>query len=338
MALPRSRSYLGIAKETRPAAGSAPTSVAATDFIPFTTLNPVDQIKYLDDKGIRGSMTEEYGVIQGNRWSEIDFAGDVFPDTIGYVLGGILGDVATSGTVGAYTHVMSLLNSQATNGQPVTWTLSDYYSGGSATTRRFAGCQFGSCDLKFSADALLTYTAKATGYPSATSANPTPSFSTVPPVPSWSGAVSIGGSSTAILADGNVNITRPISPIWTVDGNQNPYQLFCGPLTVSGSLKLVYESDTASGLTAYLTNSQPSLDIVFASSVIQNPTITAATSLTLHMTQAAFTLAKVDRSKDYIEMDITYKAIANTSDVGVSSGFSPIKVTLLNAKASGTYA
>ena len=174
MALPRSRSYLGIAKETRPTPGSAPTAVAATDFIPFTSITPVDNINYLDDLGMRGSMVAEYDVIQGTIHSEFEFAGDVFADTIGYVVGGVLGDVATVGASAPYTHTISTLNSQATNGQPVTWTLSDYYSLGSASTRQYAGSQFESVDFKFSAEALLTYTAKAKGYQSVTAANPTP--------------------------------------------------------------------------------------------------------------------------------------------------------------------
>lgn len=331
MALPRSRSFLGIAKETRPTPGSAPTAVAATDYIPFTSLSPVDSIKYLDDAGIRGSMTEEYGVIQGNIHSEIEFGGDVFPDTVGYMMSGVLGDVATTGAGAPYSHTFALLNSQATNGQPVTFTLSDYYSGGAASTRQYAGCQFASLDVKFSADALMTYTAKAFGYASATAANPTPSFSTIAPLPSWTGSVTLGGSSTAILADGNINIQRSVEPIFTVDGNQRPYQLFAGPLTVGGSMKLVYESDTE--LAYYLNNTQPAMVVDFTSG--------AGASLVevrFTMTKCAFTVAKIDRSKDYIELDVTYKALANTTDVGASSGYSPVKVLLKNAKVSGTYA
>jgi hypothetical protein len=35
---------------------------------------------------------------------------------------------------------------------------------------------------------------------------------------------------------------------------------------------------------------------------------------------------------------VTYKAIANTTDVGASAGYSPIKVVLKNAKATAVYA
>jgi len=325
MALPRSRSFLGIAKESsRPAAGGTPTAAAATDFIPFTSLSPVDNVKYLDDKGIRGSMTEEYDVIQGNKYSEIDFGGDVFPDNIPFIFSGVLGDSVTSGAAAPYTHTFALLNSQASNGQPATFTLSDYYAGGAGSTRQYAGAQFASIDLKFSADAMLTYSAKAMAFASATATNPTPSFSSIPPLPSWLGTVTLAGSSTAILADGNVNISRSVEPIFTVDNTQDPYQLFAGPLTVSGSMKLVYESDTQ--LQYYLSNTKPSCVVDFSSG--------AGASLVqvqITMTKCAFTMAKIDRSKDYIELDVTYKALANTTDVGASSGYSPIKVVVKNA-------
>ena len=331
MALPRSRSYLGIAKETRPAPGSSPSAVAATDFIPFTSITPFDNVKYLDDKGMRGSMVDEYGVIQGNIYSEFDFGGDVFADTVGYIYGGVLGDVATTGTGAPYTHTIATLNSQASNGQPTTWTLSDYYSLGSASTRQFAGVQFASIDTKFSADALMTYTAKAMGFQSATAANPTPSFSTVTPQAAWTGTVTLASSVTATMAEGNVNITRPVTPIFTVDGNQSPYQLFAGPVTVDGSMLLVFESDTQ--LNYYLQNTQPSLAIDF-----QSGTGASLVEVKFNMTKAAFTVAKIERSKDYIELNVNYKAIANTTDAGASSGYSPVKVTLKNAKVSGTYA
>lgn len=332
MALPRSRSYIGIAKETsRYTAGSSPTAASPTDFIPFTTFTPFDNIKYLDDKGIRGSMTEEYNVIQGNIYSELDIAGDVFPDTAGYLYAGVLGDVTVTGSAAPYTHAIALQNGQSVNGQPPTYTISDYYSLGSSSTRQYTGVQFASIDTKFSADALVTYTAKGMGFGSATSANPTPSFTTVTPLPAWTGAVSLAGTGTSILADGNVNITRPVTPIFTVDGNQQPYQLFAGPVSVDGSLLLILESDAQ--LNYYLQNTQPAVDINFTSG-----SGASAVQVKFHMTKCAFTVAKIERSKDYIELNVNYKAQANTTDAGTSAGYSPVKVTLQNAKPSGTYA
>jgi hypothetical protein len=327
MALPKVRSFVGIAKESaRPVAGALPSVTAATDYIPVTTITPFDNITYLDDKGLRGSMTEDYDVIQGSIYSEFEISGDVFPDTFGYLAAGLLGDVATSGASAPYTHVISLLNSGT--GQPVTYTITDYDV---VNARRFAGLQMASLDVKFSPDALLTYSAKAMGYQSVVDTTPTPSFSVVTPTPSWTGAVTIAGSPSIKMAEGNINITRPVAPIFTVEDVQRPYQVFAGPLTVEGAMTFVTESDAE--LDYYLNNTKPVVVVDFSEGAGA-----ALTQVQFTMSKCAFTVAKIERSKDYVETMVNFKAIANTTDGGVSAGFSPIKIQLKNAKASGTYA
>lgn len=325
MATPRYKSFLGIAKESAYTPGVAPTGVAATDYIPITDMKPFDNVKYLTDNNWRGSMVKDYGDVQGNIFAEFEFAGDVFPDTAGYAYAGVLGDYTyTAGTPSQ--HVMSVKNSG--NGQATTYSLSDYDG---YNTRQFTGCSFGSVDTKFSAEGLLQYTAMANGFASAVVSTPTPTYpwSTVTNVPAWTGVTTIAGSTTAKLAEGDIKIARPLSPIFTVDGSQSPYQIFQGAVEVTGSMKLIFEDDT--DLTRYLTNTQPSLDIAFS----QN---SGALVVQYHMTKCAFEVAKVDRSKDYVELDVTYRAIANSTDVGASAGYSPIKITIKNAVASAKYA
>lgn len=307
-------------------AGVVPPAYAATDFIPVNSIAPFDNIKYLDDNNWRGSMVETYGTVQGNIHAEFEFGGDVFPDTIGYAVAGVLGDYAITGASAPYTHTVSTLNSG--NGQATSFTLTDFNS---YNARQFAGCQFGSVDFKFNADGLLDYTAMAQGFASVTATAPTQSYSAVTNVPVWTGVTTIAGSVTAKLAEGTINITRPLTPIYTVDGTQAPYQIFQGPVSVDGTLKLIFEDDT--DLTRYLTNTQPSLDITFTQGTGATQTVVQFT-----MTKCAFQVAKVDRSQDYVTLDVTYKAIANTTDVGASAGYSPIKVVLKNAKATAVYA
>jgi hypothetical protein len=271
-------------------------------------------------------MVDTYDTQQSNIYAQFDFGGDVFPDTIGYVYAGVLGEVATTGASAPYTHAINVLNSGT--GQAPTYTFTDYNA---YNARQFAGCQIGSIDTKFNAEGILEYSATAVGFQSATATTPTPSYTGVTIVPAWTGITTIGGSVSAKLSEGNVNISRTLTPIFTVDGSQSPYQIFQGAVNVEGSLKLVFEDDT--DLTRYLTNTQPSLDINFSQG-----SGTSAVQVKLTMTKCAFQVAKVDRSKDYVELDVTYKAMANTTDKGTSGGYSPIKVTLKNAKASGTYA
>jgi hypothetical protein len=326
MALPKYKSFLGIAKEASRSAGVAPTPVAATDFIPCKDITPFDNIKYLTDEGWRSSMVMNYGEVQGVEYSEFEFGGDVFADTIGYPIAGVLGDYAIAGASAPYTHTMAVKNSG--NGQATSYTLTDFNA---INARQFAGAQFGSLEFKFSADGLLEYTAMAQGYASATATTPTPSFSAITPTPVWVGTTTIGGTLSTKLTEGSVTIQRELTPIFSVAGSQNPYQIFQGAVEVEGSLKLIMEDD--SDLTRYLTNTQPSLALDFSQG-----TGASLTQLLLTITKCAFVVAKVDRSNDYVELDVNFKGIANTTDVGASGGFSPIKVTVKNAKSTTVYA
>ena len=325
MALPRYKSFLGIAKEPSHAAGVAPTATAAVDFIPVNSISPFDNIKYLDDENWRGSMVKTYGTTQGPIHAEFEFGGTVYPDTIGYPVAGVLGDVVKSGATAPYTYAISTLNSGS--GQATSYTLTDYNA---INARQFAGCQFGSVDFKFNADGLLEYTAMAQGFQSATATVPTASYTTVAQMPVWEGATSIAGSSATNLVDGNISIKRDLTPIFTVNNSQAPYQIFQGAVEVEGALTLVMEDDTQ--LAYYLNNTQPILDIDFTQG-----SGSTLTQIKFHLTKCAFEVAKVDRSKDFVELSVNFKAIANTTDQGASGGYSPIKVTLQNAKSTNVY-
>ena len=128
-----------------------------------------------------------------------------------------------------------------------------------------------------------------------------------------------------------MKVNRPTTPIFTVDGNQKPYQQFQGASEVTGSLKLVYEDDT--DLTRFLSNTQPSLAINWAQG-----SGSSATSVAIQLTKCAFEVAKIDRSKDYVELDVTFRGLANATDVGASAGYSPIKIVVQNAISTAAYA
>jgi hypothetical protein len=323
MPLASLRSYLGIGKEATPG-----TAVAATHFLPVKDLAPKDDITYLVDQGMRGAMVQDYDTIAGPAVATYDFGGDAFADTIGFPLTGVLGDLTTTGASAPFTHAVSTLNT--TDGQPPSYTVSDYYAGGAASTRRFAGMKFSEVGLKFNADGLLTFTAKALGFASATAANPTPSYSAVTPIASWLGAVTIGGGAVTYVTDGECTIKRKVDAIHTADGTQSPYKIFSGPVSVDGKLTVVMEDDTE--YIRYLTNTKPSLVLNFTQGAAA-----ALTQIQLTMTKCAYTAAEIGRGKDYVELSITYTALANATDVGASAGYSPVKATLQNAIAASVY-
>jgi len=319
-AKPSALTVVGIAKETVPG-----TPVAATAFIPSGAPTPKDVVKLVQDKGYRGAMVEDYGETPTVKHSTFDFGGDLFPDTFGWMLTAVLGDLVTTGASAPYTHAVSVLNTG--DGQPPSYTLTDNYA---INTRQYPGAKFSDLDIKFSGDGLVTYSAKAVAFPSAPASAPTASYTAVGPVPSYIGTVTIGGSGALSVMDGEVSIKRPVSVIDTVDGSQAPYALWSGPVSVSGKLTLVMEDETH--LTNYLTNVQPALDITWAQGA--GATLT---QVQLHMSSVVYQAAEIGRGKDYVEISVTFNAKANATDIGASGGYSPIKATLKNAVTSGVY-
>ena len=321
------RSYLGIAKEA-----TKGTVVAPTDFIPVAkdNLKPVDLVDPLYDTGLRGSNVVNYNYIQGRSRSTFDFGGAVFADTIGYSIAGLLGSVATTGASAPYTHTISLENSLTSDVdvQPISYTLTDFYA---VDVRSYPGCQFSDFSLKFNADGMLEYDAKTTGWASTTVADPTPTFSTVLPTPVWRGTVSIAGASVATAMEGNIDMTRAATPIYGISNTQNPYQIFLGPLEVTGSIKFVMEND--SQLLNFLNNSQPAIVLNWSYG-----TGASLVQIQATITKGAYTAAVIERGDDFVSVTIELNGQGNTTDAGSTGGFAPIKWVLKNAKPSGTYA
>lgn len=321
------RSYLGIAKEA-----TRGTAVAPTDFIPVMkdALKPVDIVDPLYDTGLRGSNALNYNYIPGRTRSTVDFGGAVFADTVGYGIAGVLGSVATTGASAPFTHTISLFNSLASGGdvQPISYTLTDFYA---VDVRSYPGCQFSDFSLKFNADGMLEYDAKSTGWASEVVSDPTPTFSTILPTPVWRGTVSVGGSTVATAMTGNIDMKRPATPIYGISATQDPYQVFLGPLEVTGKITFVMEDD--SELLNFLNNTQPALVFNWAYG-----SGAAEVQIQATLTKGAYTTGVIERGEDFVQVSVDFNAQANTTDDGASGGFSPIKWVLKNAKPSGTYA
>ena len=321
------RSFIGIAKEV-----TKGTAVPPTDFIAVAkdTVKPTDIIDALYDTGLRGSNVVNYNYLPGRNRSTFDFGGAVFADTIGYPLAGLLGSVATVGASAPYTHTISLKNSQtaAADDQPIAYTITDMYA---AAVRAYPGHQFHDFSIKFNADGMLEYDCKTTGWVSATAATPTSSFSTILPMQTWNGTVTIGGSAVTTGMTGNIAMKRSVTPVYGISATQAPFNVFLGPLEVTGSFDFIMETDAE--LTRYLSNTQPSILLNWTTG-----TSTALVQIQATITKGAYTAAVIDRGDDFVKVTCTINGLGNTTDAGTSGGQAPIKWVLQNAKPSATYA
>jgi hypothetical protein len=241
-----------------------------------------------------------------------------------------MGACATVGASAPYTHTISLLNSLTSGAdtQPISYTLTDFYA---VDVRSYPGCQFSDFSLKFNADGMLEYDTKTMGFSSSTVSDPTPTFSTVLPTPVWRGTVSIGGSAVSTAMSGNIDMKRPVTPIYGISNTQDPFQVFLGPLEVTGKITFIMETDAE--LTNFLSNSQPAIVLNWAYGAGA-----AAVQIQATLTKGAYTAAVIERGQDFVQVTVDLNAQANTTDDGASGGFAPIKWVLQNAKASGTYA
>jgi hypothetical protein len=292
-----------------------------TIYIPVHTVTPKDTVTQLTDKGWRGSMVDAYDVQAGMIVGSVDFDGDVYLDSIGYLLAGMFGDVVETGSSAPYTHTFAVLNSG--QGQPVSQTLTDNYNAG---IRAYAYAMYSELDFKFSPDALLTYSAKTTTFGSQVGTTPTPAFSSLEPLVGWSGAVQIGGSAYLEMTDAEINVKRTATAIKPITNSQQPSSIFVGPMNVEGKGTLIMEDDTY--LNQYLTGAKTSLDFKFTQ---------GTGSIEFHMSKTNISAADIQRGKDYIELPISFKAFGNNTDVGASAGYGPLVVTLMNSVTSGLY-
>ena len=311
--------YLGIAKEATLGTGVAPTT-----FIPVTSIQPQDKVNYVEDKGMRGSMVETYGVIAATTQSEFTYGGLFYPDSSPFALAGVLGDVATTGASAPYSTVMAVKN----NGQPKTYTLTDFYA--VTNSRQYSGQMFSEFGLKFMADGVLEYTAKSEGFASTSVAATASSWTAVTAPATWVGTATIAGSASALVESGEVSVKRKVEVIHTVTNTQAPTTVFGGIVSVEGKLVLIMPDDTE--YTRYLTNSQPSLALDWSQGASA-----ALTEVKCVMTKCAYKVAKITRGKEHVQVEVTFQGVANTTDVGASGGYSPCKWTIQNAMASATY-
>jgi hypothetical protein len=206
--------------------------------------------------------------------------------------------------------------------------LTDFYA---VNVRSYPGCQFSDFSLKFNADGMLEYDTKTTGWASSTVADPTPSFSAILPTPVWRGTVSIGGAQVSTAMSGNIDMSRPVTPVYGISNIQNPYQVFLGPLEVTGKITFLMETDAE--LTRFLNNTQPAIVLNWSYGA-------GATAVQIQATisKGAYTAAMIERGEDFVQVSIDLNGQSTTTDAGSTGGFAPIKWVLQNAKASGTYA
>lgn len=317
-----------LAVETTPG-----TPVAGTATIPLNSLDVEDKVTYLGDQGLRGVMgNDSFAEIQGVKSSDITMAGNVYGDTIGYLLSNLFGECITTGSAAPYSNSFALLNSGS--GQPHSHTLTHAY-GPTATTgaRYYPGLAVASMEFSFNAaSGLFTHSTKASGWPSVPvpTTAPVVAPTAVKPVAAWQGILGVAGTYVAApvsnLVEGNITISRELEIINTVDGSQTPYIIQRGGLSATFNMTFVANDET--DLLYMLNNTQPQLDLYISNGL----TGASQIAMEFQIQQGAFTTAKPSFGAKAVEFATTGKCVFNTTNVNGtgSGGMGPIVVKLTN--------
>lgn len=130
-------SWLGIARELT---GGVPVLPAYTQPLDQGSFEPEDTPKFLQDKAIRGSMTDLFYETLGVESATFSFGGPNFLDTHGYFFDNVFGDLSTSsstlanpGTTNSVLSVGAIAMTLAA-GVPVSWTVGSAVQIGTAAS------------------------------------------------------------------------------------------------------------------------------------------------------------------------------------------------------------
>ena len=305
--------------------GTPGTLSSTLKTIPVSAPQVTPMQTFLRDEAFRGSPTTVYSQVAGVRHDEYDAKFYLYPDTFPLLAYATLGKDTVTGTT-PKIHTVKLLNAPTSGSQPPSVSIIDF-DGQQAF--QMLDAQASELKITFGAEAAIEATAKFIAQPWTEVSTPgSLSIGTNTFVPGWDVALTIGGTSSAVLVDGEINLTRAAAPIFT-SGQQNPYKTWAGPLDVSGRLKFVVESTDPLLLAANskiaLTQNTKAVVLTFT-----EPTTTYTTIVT--MSQVQFHDAKRTRDKAYVEVDANFTAQANTTDA--DSGYSPIAIVSQNAVAT----
>lgn len=297
--------HIGLAFETAYGTGISPVV-----YVPYKSVKVDDVIKKVTDDGYRSVLSKDFNVFNVARSGTVDIDTDVYPTLVGYFLKGILGQDSVTGSASPYTHTFKLVNALAPS-----LTLSDYNA---ITERQYKGAVMSDLSFKFDTESVLELQAKFLSFASATVTSTTPTISTEKPFLGFNLTATLNGTVNQNVVGGSIDIKREAKLIFGANNTLDPTKAATGRVEITGKLTLDVEDETE--LQLYLGGSQPALILDFA--------LDSNTDLKFSFGKVDLTKAVVDRSQEFIRLDIDFRALYNTTDNG------NVTVTLKNSVAT----
>jgi hypothetical protein len=227
-----------------------------------------------------------------------------------------------------FTHVFSLLNSG--NGQPPAHTLTHHDGlAGSFFARSYPYWCCSGMDFKLTSEQLFTHDTKGSSLIGAFPASgPTNTQSGIVAIPNWEFKVGIGGPATGgtlvnNVEDASIAYTRALKPKFTLQGAQAPFVIARLALGATGKFTVMAQDE--SPLLSLLNDTTQQLQLAMTQGA-------GASQLgcTFDFQTCNYEVVQI-QAPDTLCYDVSFRALANTTNAGASGAKSPGKVTLINA-------
>lgn len=315
-----SSSWMGVAIET-----TYGTPVALPTFwIPVKNPKITPVLTVVEDDALRGSMASVYDLVPTVRHDEYTFTTFMYYDALPYFMRSVLGSTdGISGTTPNYTHAFSLLNNALVTGnQPPSYTFFDFDG---YQMRQMAMGQVDELGLKFTATGLVEVTVKILSAPYIALAGTTATLSTVSAQPSWDITATLNSVANPRVVEGEINFKRNSKPLHVL-GQQGPYKIQVGALSVQGKMTVLNTDDTEQNW--FLNGTQIPQTLLFT------PPAAAPKTTTFQMSTCKLRMSGQERGGDNVIItSYDFEALPNATDA-TAGGVSPIKSSHVTAQAT----
>ncbi|MEU0940101.1 phage tail tube protein [Embleya sp. NPDC005971] len=174
----------------------------------------------------------------------------------------------------------------------------------------YSGGVLGDLQIKVDPKGAVTASVKYTTMPFVVQGAPvTPSYNQLQPLLGWQWTMTSGGLTSTRGLSYDLTIKRAVDPINSSDGTQAPREIFQGALEVDASYKAIFENQLDLGL--YLNNTQ-----MPAVATLTQPIAVGGHTLTLTMSQSAWTKGKREFGSSYVESAYSISGVYNATDGG----------------------
>lgn len=170
--------------------------------------------------------------------------------------------------------------------------------------------------FKFSADGDLTYTCSGVAMSETEVATLTYSFSTAKPFSNWSAVAKIGGSTTADLVSGAVNISRNRKPFHTINNTQSPSKMSIGSRMVD--FEFILDFVTKANYDDFKNLTTTSFQVTFTDASVDLGVVPSHPVFDISMGTTVYETGEVDTDPDLPLVKVAGKALYDTSDASLA--------------------